>query len=71
MGNVVVARFVGSGSWLLARCSDDVSHFLGGSRHGRCVRAMARGLEIRVLDGANTRSLAGYGCESYAEVRCC
>ena len=26
---------------------------------------MSRGLEIRVLDGVNVRSLAGSGCESF------
>ena len=50
--------------------SDDVSHILLGVCHGRCVRAMTRGLEIRVLEGVNTRSSAGSGCESSTEVRC-
>ncbi len=44
--------------------SDDVSHFLLGSWHGRA-RAMTRGLEIRVLEGANVWSIAGSGCESF------
>ena len=48
--------------------SDDVSHFLLGSWHGRA-RAMTRGLEIRVLEGANVWSIAGSGCESFAGVR--
>ncbi len=39
------------------RSSDDVSHFLGGTHHGRCVHTMTRGLEIRVLDGDDTRLL--------------
>ncbi len=32
--------------------SDDVSHILLGTRHGRCVREIVGGLEIRVLEGA-------------------
>jgi hypothetical protein len=47
------------------RSSDDVSHFLGGSRHGRCSRSMGRGFEIRVLDDVITRSILGSGCESF------
>ena len=47
-----------------ARSSDDVSHFLGGTRHGRCSRAIARRLEMRALDRVSTRSLAGFGCGS-------
>jgi hypothetical protein len=31
---------------------------------------MARGLEIRVLDGVNTRSITDFGCESFVEVSC-
>ena len=49
--------------------SDDVSHILLGVCHGRCVRAMTRGLEIRVLEGVNARSITGSGCESFAGVR--
>jgi hypothetical protein len=45
------------------------SHILVGTRHGCCSRAMTRGLEIRVLDGVNARSLAGPGYESFAVVR--
>jgi hypothetical protein len=30
-------------------------------RDRRCSRAMARGLEMRVLDDVNVRSLAGFG----------
>jgi len=60
-----------SGSWVWeTRFSDDVSHFLGGSRHGRCSRVMASGLEIRVLDDVNARSFAGSGCKSFVGVRC-
>jgi hypothetical protein len=44
---------------------DDVSHFLGGSCQGRCSRVMTRGLEMRVLDGVNTWSLAGFGCGTF------
>ena len=43
---------------------------LGGVHHGRCARAMARGLEMRVLEGVNARSVAGSGWESFAGVRC-
>ena len=50
--------------------SDDVSHILLGSRHGRCTRAMVRGLETHVLEGDNVWSIAGSGCESFAGVRC-
>ncbi len=49
-----------------ARSSDDVSHFLGGSRHGRCSRVMTRGLEMCVLDDVKVWSLAGSGCESFS-----
>jgi hypothetical protein len=49
-----LVRFVGSGSW-------------GGSSHGRS-RAVAGGLEIRVLDDVNARSLEGFGCESLGGV---
>ncbi len=31
---------------------------------------VTRGLEIRALDGVSMRSLAGFGCESFVEVRC-
>ena len=31
---------------------------------------MAGGIEMRVLDGVNTRSLASFGWESFAWVRC-
>ncbi len=40
------------------------------ARHGRSARAVTRGLEIRVLDGADTRSLPGFGWESFPWVRC-
>ncbi len=38
--------------------------FRFGARYGRCSRVVARGLEIRALDGVSTRSLEGFGCES-------
>ena len=41
----------------------------GGVRHGRCVRTMTGGLEMRVLEGASARSDAGSGCESLTGVR--
>ena len=50
--------------------TDDVSHILGGESHGRCVHVMARGLEIRVLEDSNARSIIGSGCESFAGVQC-
>jgi hypothetical protein len=53
--------------WLLgwgARSPDDVSHFLGGTCHGRCSRTVVRGLEMCALDGVSTPSLAGFGCRS-------
>jgi hypothetical protein len=53
--------------WLLGwglRSWDDVSHFLGGSRHGRCSRAMARGLEIRVLDSRMSTTYGIYPWDS-------
>ncbi len=49
----------GTRSW------DDVSHFLGGSRHGRCSRAMTGGLEMCVLDDVNVKSFTGSGCGSF------
>jgi hypothetical protein len=66
LGSVTLSRFVGCDS----RCGDldprmTFSHFLGGTRHGRCSRVMTRGIEIRVLDCVNPRSLAGSGCESF------
>jgi hypothetical protein len=68
LGNVSLARFAGFVSWgedldSGSRFWNDVSHFLGGSHHGCCSRVMVRGLEIRVLDGVNTWSLAGSGCD--------
>jgi hypothetical protein len=40
------------------------------TRHGRSARAMTRGLEMRVPDGAGARSIASFGWESFAWVRC-
>ncbi len=34
-------------------------------RHGRSARAMTGGLEMRVPDGAGSRSFAGFGWESW------
>ena len=34
-----------------------------------CVHTMTRGVEMCVLDDANTRSLVGSGCESSTKVR--
>ena len=57
LGSVTLSRFVGCDS----RCGDldprmTFSHFLGGTRHGRCSRVMTRGLEMRVLDDVNVCS---------------
>ena len=52
------------------RIPDDVSHILVGVCHGRCVRVMTGGLEMRVLEVANARSVAGCGCESFSGVHC-
>ena len=56
--------------WFLAGFSDNVSHILVGAHHGCCSRAVTRGLDRRVLDGVNAWSLAGFGWESFAWVRC-
>ncbi len=47
--------------------------FLLGSlleRARRCSHVMTRGLDMRVLDGVNAWSFAGFGWESFAWVRC-
>ncbi len=38
--------------------------FRFGVRYGRCIRAVARRLEICVLDDVSTWSLEGFWCES-------
>ena len=53
------------------RFSDDVSHILFGTDHGRCARAMARGLEIRVLEDDKTLSIADSGCENCGDSILC
>ena len=61
-GMLVRIVFVGFGSWW-----DD----FGGERHGCCSRAVEGGLEMCVLDGANTWSLIRPGHESstrYAQI---
>ena len=56
---------------VLTHCTGHTSRLrLVGARHGRCARVMAGGLEMLVLEGANARSVAGSGCESFAGVRC-
>jgi hypothetical protein len=68
---LALACFEESGSWwFLAGFSDNVSHILVGAHHGCCSRAVTRGLDRRVLDGVNAWSLAGFGWESFAWVRC-
>ena len=49
--------------------SDDVSHILLGTCHGRSVRAMTRGFEMLVLEDTNTWSISDSGCESFDGVR--
>ena len=65
-------RPVNGGSWPIARAHVAIAFLQGRllERARRCSRAMARGLEMRVLDGVNARSLAGFGWESGAWVRC-
>ena len=41
--------------------SDNVGHILVGVHRGCCSRAVTRGLDRRVLDDVNARSLAGFG----------
>jgi hypothetical protein len=70
-GMLTLACFEESGSWwFLAEFSDNVSHILVGVHHGCCSRAVTRGLDWRVLDDVNAWSLAGFGWESFAWVRC-
>jgi hypothetical protein len=57
---------VGSG----AGSSDNIGHIPVWLWYGRCSRVVASGLEMCALDGVNTRSLAGFGCESFVVVRC-
>ncbi len=67
---LALACFEEFGSWwFLAGFSDNVSHILVGVHHGRCSRAVTRGLVRRVLDDVNVWSLAGFGWESFAWVR--
>ena len=44
--------------------------FRFGTCHGRCSRVITRGLEMCVLDGVNTCSLPGSGCESFCRGQC-
>jgi hypothetical protein len=68
---LALACFEESGSWwFLVGFSDNVSHILVEVHHGCCSRPVTRGLDRRVLDGVNTWSLAGFGWESFAWVRC-
>ena len=59
----------GGGVQLGSGFIDNVSHILVGEHHGCCSRAVTRGLEMRVLDDVNARSLPGSGYESFAVVR--
>jgi hypothetical protein len=52
------------------RISDNVGHILVGTHHGCCSRTVTRGLDRLVLDDVNVWSLAGFGWESFAWVRC-
>ena len=68
---LALACFEESGSWWFgAGFSDNVSHILVGAHNGCCSRAVTRGLDRRVLDDVNTRSLTGSGYGSFAVVRC-
>ena len=69
-GMLVRARFVESGLWWGSGFSDDVSHILVGDDPRSLVRVMTRGLDMCVLEGSNSWSLPGSGCESFAGVRC-
>ena len=67
---LALACFEESGSWWFgAGFSDNVRHILVGAHHGCCSRAVTRGLEMRVLDDVNARSLSGSGYGSCAVVR--
>ncbi len=59
-------------SWPIARARVAVAFLLGRllEHARRCSRVMARGLEMRVLDGVNARSLVSLGWEFFAWVRC-
>ena len=59
-------------SWPIARAHVAVAFLLGSllERARRCSRAMARGLDMRVLDGVNALSFVGFGWESFVWVRC-
>ena len=59
-------------SWPIARARVAVAFLLGRllEQARRCSLEMERGLEMSVLDGVNTRSLASLGWESFAWVRC-
>ncbi len=70
-GMLSVACFEEYGSWwFLSGFFDNVSHILVGAHHGCCSRAVTRGFHRRVLDDVNAWSLAGFGGESFAWVRC-
>jgi hypothetical protein len=51
---------VGGSPWPIARARDRIR----GAVVVPC--AVARGLEMRALDGVSTQSLVGFGCESFA-----
>ncbi len=70
-GMFALSCFEESGSlWFLDGFSDNESHILVGAHHGCCSREVTRGLDRRVLDDVNAWSLAGFGWESFAWVRC-
>jgi hypothetical protein len=56
---------VGGWPWPIARAHVAVAFLLGrvSEQARRCSRAMARGLEMRALDGVSTRSLAVSGVD--------
>ena len=55
-GILALARFVEDDPWWWG-------HILLGVCHGRCVRVMARGLEMCFHEDANVWSIVGSGCD--------
>ncbi len=63
--------FEGCVSWWIQERDPLITEvtFWVGVRYGHCSRAVTRGLEMCALDGVNTGSLPGFGCESFVVVR--
>ena len=66
---LVGPRTGASGRMVLAHCAGTRRGFVPSGKvvgtSPSCSRAVARGLEKRVLDGVNARPLAGSGCGSF------